>query len=221
MKKIFTLFAVFFLYSTAVAFAYPNYATSPTNPGVNCANCHSDGRTWNPPTPPSPVTPPVVTPPPVTPPVPVDTNLNASYDASTGVLAIPAILVGDQIWSAQLQQESPTSDIFVLLMDTLTLNSAIDPATVDPSLLASFNSHNGRLDIPVFYVGQDQWRVRMKLVGFIPSPTFEVHIVNPGLGNLDDDEASIEDESDEAEKGPNSGNHGRNDNSRTQGNHRR
>jgi len=43
-KKIFTFCSVFLLFSTTVALAYPSYASSPTNPGVNCANCHSDRR---------------------------------------------------------------------------------------------------------------------------------------------------------------------------------
>jgi len=117
-------------------------------------------------------------------------GINATYDMSTGVISIPAILVGDQIWSVQLLQDSPSADTFTLLMDSVALNTAVDPSTVDTSLLASFNANNGKLDVPVFYVGQDQWRVRMKLVGIIPSPTFEVTIVNPGVGNLDDDESN-------------------------------
>jgi len=134
-------------------------------------------------------------------------SLNATYDTATGVISIPAILVGDQVWSVQLLQSSPTSDTFALLMDSVVLNTAVDPAIVDTSLLASFNAHNGKLDVPVFFVGQDQWRVRMKLVGIIPSPIFEVTIVNPGPGDLDDDELNSEDESDAAEAG--SGGRGR------------
>ena len=46
MKQLFTFCSMLFLLSTAVAYAYPQYASSPTNPGVVCAKCHDDGRTW-------------------------------------------------------------------------------------------------------------------------------------------------------------------------------
>ena len=135
--------------------------------------------------------------PPVTPPATGEVDLYTSFDASTGTLSVPAILIDGQVWSIQLRQDSPASDVFVLVMETVALNDTVDPATVDPTLLASFNSNSGTLDIPVFFLGQDVWRLRMKLVGFIPSPTFEVQIVNPGIGNLDDDEADTDEDDDD------------------------
>ena len=204
MKKIIPFCAAYFLFSTAAAFALPQYATAPTDPGVVCANCHSDGRTWVPPV----TTPPPVTPPPETTPPPVsgDEGLSASFDAATGVLSIPAIKVGDQIWSGQLQQSIVDPNIFTLTMDdTLAPNPSVDPATVDPSLLARFNPKNGKFDLPAFNVGEELWRVRMRLVGLIPSPTFVVKIAKLGLGDLDEDEAAANGESESDEDGADSG----------------
>lgn len=46
MRKILMFCSALFLFSTSFGFAIQEYAASPTDPGVVCSNCHTDGRTW-------------------------------------------------------------------------------------------------------------------------------------------------------------------------------